>query len=159
MASPSTTAPWPAFRAFAQCFIPETARATEPEWRDLEGVVRAGIKNLDSGKIVQGGSTITMQLMRNLYITDPKRDIERKIMVFVRFIDLAARARHRQRFATLDNPRATALLKGLASSRVLLLRRGVWGLRTLVMMGWYTSPSVIAALGYRASPAGWEARA
>jgi len=47
---------------------------------DLEGVVRAGIKNLDSGKIVQGGSTITMQLMRNLYITDPKRDLERKII-------------------------------------------------------------------------------
>jgi penicillin-binding protein 1A len=47
---------------------------------DLEGVVRAGIKNLDSGKIVQGGSTITMQLMRNLYISDPKRDLERKII-------------------------------------------------------------------------------
>ncbi|MEK6277820.1 MAG: transglycosylase domain-containing protein [Actinomycetota bacterium] len=46
---------------------------------DAEGVVRAGIENIDAGKIVQGGSTITMQLMRNLYITDPKRDIERKI--------------------------------------------------------------------------------
>ena len=41
---------------------------------------------------------------------------------------------------------------------MLLFRRGVWGLRTLVMMGWYTNPSVIAALGYRASAAGWEAR-
>jgi penicillin-binding protein 1A len=46
---------------------------------DVEGVLRAGIKNIDAGEIVQGGSTITMQLMRNLYITDPKRDLERKI--------------------------------------------------------------------------------
>ena len=27
----------------------------------------------------QGGSTITMQLARNLYIDDPDRDLERKI--------------------------------------------------------------------------------
>jgi penicillin-binding protein 1A len=47
---------------------------------DLEGVVRAGVKNIDAGKIVQGGSTITMQLMRNLYLSDPKRDLERKII-------------------------------------------------------------------------------
>ena len=46
---------------------------------DVEGVLRAGIENIDAGKIVQGGSTITMQLMRNLCITDPKRDLERKI--------------------------------------------------------------------------------
>jgi penicillin-binding protein 1A len=46
---------------------------------DLEGVVRAGVKNIDAGKIVEGGSTITMQLMRNLYISDPKRNLERKI--------------------------------------------------------------------------------
>src|SRR3954452_21694478 len=41
---------------------------------DYEGVVRAGWKNLTSGKTVQGGSTITQQLVRALYIKDPKRD-------------------------------------------------------------------------------------
>jgi penicillin-binding protein 1A len=45
---------------------------------DYEGVVRAAIKNLKSGKAVQGGSTITMQLVRNLYIGD-KRTFKRKI--------------------------------------------------------------------------------
>src|SRR5919197_2564689 len=46
---------------------------------DYEAIVRAGIRNLTSGKTVQGGSTITQQLVRNLYIRDPKRDIKRKI--------------------------------------------------------------------------------
>jgi penicillin-binding protein 1A len=35
---------------------------------DYEGIVRAAIKNLQSGEIVQGGSTLTQQLVRNLYI-------------------------------------------------------------------------------------------
>jgi penicillin-binding protein 1A len=35
---------------------------------DYEGIVRAAVKNLQSGEIVQGGSTITQQLVRNLYI-------------------------------------------------------------------------------------------
>src|SRR3954469_18286680 len=46
---------------------------------DFEGIVRAGIKNITSGKTVQGGSTITQQLVRALYIKDPKRDLKRKI--------------------------------------------------------------------------------
>jgi penicillin-binding protein 1A len=35
---------------------------------DYEGILRAAIRNLESGEIVQGGSTITQQLVRNLYI-------------------------------------------------------------------------------------------
>jgi penicillin-binding protein 1A len=35
---------------------------------DYEGIVRAAFENLESGEIVQGGSTITQQLVRNLYI-------------------------------------------------------------------------------------------
>ena len=46
---------------------------------DISAIVRAGIKNLESGKTVQGGSTITQQLVRALYIKDPKRDFARKI--------------------------------------------------------------------------------
>jgi penicillin-binding protein 1A len=46
---------------------------------DLNAIVRAAIKNLKSGKTVQGGSTITQQLVRALYIKDPKRDFARKI--------------------------------------------------------------------------------
>jgi penicillin-binding protein 1A len=45
---------------------------------DYVGVIRAAVKNLESGKTVEGGSTITMQLIRNLYITK-ERTYQRKI--------------------------------------------------------------------------------
>ena len=35
---------------------------------DYEGIVRAAFKNLEAGKAVEGGSTITQQLVRNLYV-------------------------------------------------------------------------------------------
>lgn len=46
---------------------------------DYTAIVRAAVRNTTSGKTVQGGSTITMQLVRNLYIEAPKRDFKRKI--------------------------------------------------------------------------------
>src|SRR5947209_12717712 len=46
---------------------------------DLEGLFRAAVKDVTSGKTLQGGSTITQQLVRQLYIQNPKRDIQRKI--------------------------------------------------------------------------------
>ncbi len=47
---------------------------------DLEGIARAELKNLEAGKTVEGGSTITQQLVRNLCIRNPKRTLERKII-------------------------------------------------------------------------------
>jgi penicillin-binding protein 1A len=50
---------------------------------DYEGIIRAAIKNAKSHKTVQGGSTLTMQLVRNLYTGDTTRSgvqgYERKI--------------------------------------------------------------------------------
>jgi len=47
---------------------------------DFEGGLRALVRNFQAGEVNEGASTITMQLMRNLYIVNPKRDIERKIV-------------------------------------------------------------------------------
>ncbi len=57
----------------------EDERFYKHEGVDFNAIIRAGIKNLESGKTVQGGSTITQQLVRALYIKDPKRDFQRKI--------------------------------------------------------------------------------
>jgi penicillin-binding protein 1A len=45
---------------------------------DIEGIIRAAAKDIGSGKALQGGSTITMQLVRNLYIGN-QRTFKRKI--------------------------------------------------------------------------------
>ena len=57
----------------------EDERFYEHNGVDLEGITRAAVENIEAGEVKQGGSTITMQLARNLYIEDPERDLERKI--------------------------------------------------------------------------------
>jgi penicillin-binding protein 1A len=57
----------------------EDRRFYQHEGVDFEGVVRAAIKNIESGEEVQGGSTLTMQLVRNLYTGERERTFKRKI--------------------------------------------------------------------------------
>jgi penicillin-binding protein 1A len=45
---------------------------------DYEGIVRAAFENVKAGRTVEGGSTITQQLVRNLYV-GRERTLERKI--------------------------------------------------------------------------------
>jgi penicillin-binding protein 1A len=45
---------------------------------DVEGIARAAVKDIQAGRIVEGGSTITQQLVRNLYISN-ERTVQRKL--------------------------------------------------------------------------------
>jgi penicillin-binding protein 1A len=45
---------------------------------DPRGLLRAALANLRAGRVVQGGSTITQQLAKNLFLT-PDRTLERKV--------------------------------------------------------------------------------
>ena len=47
---------------------------------DLEGIARAAWSDIRAGKVVQGGSTITQQLVRNLYIRHHEKTLSRKIV-------------------------------------------------------------------------------
>jgi len=47
---------------------------------DVEGIARAIVKDLQAGEPVEGASTITQQLVRNLCIPHPERSLKRKIV-------------------------------------------------------------------------------
>src|SRR5512139_990903 len=56
----------------------EDRRFFEHSGVDFEGIARAAVKNVEAGGIVEGGSTITQQLVRNLYISR-ERTVQRKV--------------------------------------------------------------------------------
>ncbi|HJR94826.1 MAG TPA: PBP1A family penicillin-binding protein [Gaiellaceae bacterium] len=56
----------------------EDRRFFEHNGVDIEGTARAAVSNIRAGEIVEGGSTITQQLVRNLYISR-ERTVQRKV--------------------------------------------------------------------------------
>jgi len=65
-------------------YLPEAVVATEDRrfyhhfGLDLIGLARAALVNLRAGRVVQGGSTLTQQLAKNLFLS-PDRTVTRKI--------------------------------------------------------------------------------
>ncbi|HZO05528.1 MAG TPA: biosynthetic peptidoglycan transglycosylase, partial [Solirubrobacterales bacterium] len=58
----------------------EDKRFYEHGGYDTEAIVRALRKNFEAGEVVEGASTITQQLVRNLCIRNPEQTVERKII-------------------------------------------------------------------------------
>lgn len=132
-APPAMAAFTPVLRAVAEAFVPEIAAARPERWAQVERTVRDTLASRPPA-------------------------IRRQVGLLLRLLELLSLAREGRRLATLDLPSRTRFLARLADSRLLIVRRGIWGLRTLVMLGWYGQPEVAAAIGYRASRDGWDAR-
>lgn len=120
-------------RPLARAFLPEATGFAESDWAAMESLIAGALH----GK--------------------PAR-LQRQLGLFVRIIGVLAVIRCRRGLGTIGDDRLRTLLESLERSPLLLIRRGVWGLRTLVFMGYYTRPEAAAAIGYRATAAGWEAR-
>lgn len=134
MSPPSTLAPVRgAFRAVARAVAPASAELDENAWLRGEAVVDESLAERSSS-------------------------VRRQVVLFVHLLGVLARLRWGRGLASLPAHRVRALLSGLERSGLLLMRRGVWGVRTLAFMAVYAQAEVRTALGYRAAAAGWEAR-
>lgn len=123
----------PIFRAVAITVVPEARSLTPDSWLEVEGIVDQAL-------------------------VDRPATVHRQIRAFLRLLNVIAFLTTARTFTALDDARRLALLERLARSPLLVVRRGVWGVRTLAFMGYYARPSVAAEIGYRASAAGWNAR-
>jgi hypothetical protein len=83
--------------------------------------------------------------------------IKRQIRLFLRVANLFSVFRTGRTLTKLRPHRRLAFLEKLQRSRLMTLRRGMWGIRTLIFMGYYLQDRVRAEIGYSATPWGWTA--
>jgi hypothetical protein len=121
------------FRAFAETVVPEMAQLDASGWDDVERTIEHAL-------------------------TRRPPALRRQLGVLLRAIELLPRVRYGRGFASLDGVQREKLIDALQRSPVKLLRRGVWGLRTLVFMGYYTRAETMSDVGYRAHARGWDVR-
>lgn len=84
--------------------------------------------------------------------------IKRQLRLFLRVVNLLPVFSTGRTLVGLPQERRAAFLLRLQRSRLLPLRRGMWGIRTLLFMGYYNQDRVRREMGYRADPGGWGAR-
>ena len=123
----------PVLRAIGITVVPEAAQLDEQQWVALEEIVRGAL-------------------------TPRPRALQRQFILLVRAIQWLAVLRYGRRFTALDATRRERFLGQLQNAPVLFVRRGIWGLRTLLFMGYYGRAAGGRAIGYRADPRGWKAR-
>lgn len=121
------------FRALAATFVPEASALDESGWAAAEAIVEQALAERPAA-------------------------VRRQIGLLVRVLQFLPVLRWGRPFTSLDAAVRLRFLEALQRSPVLLLRRGVWGLRTLAFMGYYARPEAAGPIGYRADPRGWEAR-
>jgi hypothetical protein len=90
-------------------------------------------------------------------LADEPPALQRQLRLFVRILWWLPLFTNLRTMGSLTPPERLKLLSWLQDCSVTKLRLGLWGLRTLLFLGWYGDPAVQAKLGYRPNVAGWEA--
>lgn len=82
--------------------------------------------------------------------------MQRQLRVFLAVIENAPLARFGARFTRLAPAAQDRVLRALQDAPVELLRKGFWGLKALVLMGYYARAEAAAEVGWTPSFAGNE---
>ena len=123
----------PVFRAFATCVVPEAGGLDTAQWDEMEAIVARAV-------------------------AARSRAVQRQLALFLTLLEWFPLLRYGRRLSRLDPARRARFLDRLQRAPMLLVRRGFWGVRTLILMGYYGRPAAAADIGYRADARGWEAK-
>jgi len=130
---PALSAHRPLVRAIACTIVPEAAAMDEKAWGEFDALVDAALG-------------------------DRPGELQRRLKLFLFAIEWLPVLRFGRRFSSLAPAQRARFLSMLENHPAQIIRSGFWGLRTLVLLGFYGRPEAVAAIGYAASPRGWEAR-
>jgi hypothetical protein len=94
-----------------------------------------------------GGAERVLRVADRMLARRPAAD-RKKLAVFLRVLEQLPRLRYGRRFSALSAQQRARVLAFLAGASVPLLRVGLFGLKTYVLMGYYGSESAWAELEY-----------
>jgi|HubBroStandDraft_4_1064222.scaffolds.fasta_scaffold36658_2 hypothetical protein len=119
-------------RAVASTIVPEAAALDDEGWHAVTQVIEA--------------------LLR-----DRPESLKRQLRMFLAAIQWLPVVRYGRPFTRLSPADRASVLAHLQNDRIQKVRVGFWGLRTIVLAGYYGRPRAAQAIGYAASVRGWEA--
>ncbi len=119
-------------RAIGSVVLPSPEALDEEGWLEAEAVIERALASKPAG-------------------------IKRQIRLFLRLVNLLPVLTTGRTLVGLPLERRAAFLQRLHRSPLMPLRRGLWGIRTLLFMGYYSQDRVRKAIGYGADPWGWTA--
>ncbi len=118
-------------RAIVEAFIPATQGLSAQEYAAL-------IARIDA-RLAQEEPIVTTQLR-----------------FLVRVLDFLPLFRYGAPLHSLPADQRHRFLAWMQDCPIAKLRVGVWGLRTMIYVGWYTDTQVAQGLGWKASAGGWQ---
>ena len=121
------------FRSVAETVVPEARHLSDQGWRDFAAIIEHAV-------------------------AQRPRAVQRQLALFLFVLNVLALAKYGRTVSQLIPSMRTEFCENVQNSRSLLFRRGFWGVRTLVLMGYYARPEAQALIGYRAHIDGWSAR-
>jgi len=127
--------------------------------RSVRGPLRAigGVILPDPEALDEDGWLAAEAIMEEALAGKPD-EIKGQIRLFLRLVNLLPILTTGRTLTTLPPEKRSAFLTRLQRSSLMPIRRGVWGVRTLIFMGYYNQDEVREKIGYAAGPGGWEAR-
>ncbi len=119
------------FRAVVSTIVPESAALDNQGWQDLDRVVEGLLRGRPES-------------------------LQRQLRMYLGAIQWLPVVRYGRPFTRLNPGARARVLEHLQNDRIQKIRVGFWGLRTIVLAGYYGRPDAARAIGYTASPRGWE---
>jgi len=119
-------------RAIGSVVLPSSEALDEEGWIQAEAIIEGALASKPQG-------------------------IKRQIRLFLRLVNILPVLSTGRTLVGLPLDRRAAFLRRLHRSPLMPLRRGLWGIRTLLFMGYYNQDRVRQEIGYGAVPWGWTA--
>ena len=131
--APALASLTPTLRALGSAMLPPSQALDEEGWRRAESIIEQALASRPPG-------------------------VKRQLRFFLRAVNLLPLLSAGRTLRGLSPQRRVAFLERQQRTRLRPVRRGVWGIRTLLFMGYYRQEPVRTRIGYRAASGGWSVR-